>query len=305
MPSLARLLVVFCFAVFASFAQAQPWPAKTIRVVVNFPAGGTTDMMARALKIDPVEFRRKNLAVEGKPHATSQILKDHPVEKVMDKVLERLNWSKPFDKGTGTIRRGRGFAIAIKAVISPTTSVAITNVSADGSVTLYCGTVDMGQGSDTAMAQMVGDILNVPAESVRVVPRDTDVTPYDMGTLGSRSLFHMGHAVRRARDAGPFHRRCAAPAHHQAVARARVSAGTGRREDGGQARVAGLRGREAQRLLRRRADFHAAPPHELSDAPNSTASCTAATAAPRSIRSHAGIRQVGDGPRRRRRAYSK
>ena len=48
MPSLARLLVVFCFAVFASFAQAQPWPAKTIRVVVNFPAGGTTDMMARA-----------------------------------------------------------------------------------------------------------------------------------------------------------------------------------------------------------------------------------------------------------------
>src|SRR5207244_11412272 len=40
----------------------------------------------------------------------------------------------------------------------------------------------------------------MPAESVRVVPRDTDVTPYDMGTLGSRSLFHMGHAVRRASE---------------------------------------------------------------------------------------------------------
>ena len=117
---------------------------------------GHTDMMARALKMDPVEFRRKNLAVEGRPHATGQILKDHPVEKVMDKVLERMEWSKPFDKsGNSHIKRGRGFAIANKAVISPTTSVAIVNVSADGSATLYCGTVDMGQGSDTAMAQMV------------------------------------------------------------------------------------------------------------------------------------------------------
>src|SRR4029453_15548700 len=68
--------------------------------------------------------------------------------------------------------------------------------------TLYCGTVDMGQGSDTAMAQIVGEVLDIPAESVRIVPRDTDVTPYDMGTLGSRSLFHMGHAVRRAAEEG-------------------------------------------------------------------------------------------------------
>src|SRR5207342_3160900 len=162
---------------------------------------GHTDMMARALKIDPVEFRRKNLAREGRPHATSQILKDHPIEKVMDKVLERMEWSKPFDSGGNNhIKRGRGFAIANKAVISPTTSVAIVNVSADGSATLYCGTVDMGQGSDTAMAQMVAEVLNIPTEDVRVTPRDTDVTPYDMGTLGSRSLFHMGHAVRLAAE---------------------------------------------------------------------------------------------------------
>jgi CO/xanthine dehydrogenase Mo-binding subunit len=161
---------------------------------------GHMDMMARALKLDPVEFRRKNLMREGREHATGQVLTDAPIEKVMDTVLERMNWSHPFDRGTGLVRRGRGFAIAIKAVTSPTTSVAMVNVSADGSVTLYCGTIDMGQGSDTAMAQMVGEVLNVPAESVRVVPRDTDATPYDMGTLGSRSLFHMGHAVRRAAE---------------------------------------------------------------------------------------------------------
>ena len=159
-----------------------------------------TDMMARALKLDPVEFRRKNLLREGRPHATGTIIKDAAVEKVMDQVLDRMNWSKPFDKGTGVVKRGRGFGISIKAVITPTTSVAIVNVSGDGSVTLYCGTIDMGQGSDTAMAQMVGEVLNVPTETVRVVPRDTDVTPYDMGTLGSRSLFHMGHAVQRAAE---------------------------------------------------------------------------------------------------------
>ena len=119
---------------------------------------------------------------------------------MLDRVAERLNWTKPFDRGNGTMRRGRGLAVALKAVISPTTSVAIVNIAADGSTTLYCGTVDMGQGSDTAMAQMVGEVLNMPAESVRVVPRDTDVTPYDMGTLGSRSLFHMGHAVRLAAE---------------------------------------------------------------------------------------------------------
>ncbi|MGB2596633.1 MAG: xanthine dehydrogenase family protein molybdopterin-binding subunit [Pseudolabrys sp.] len=157
-----------------------------------------TDMIARALKRDPLEFRKQNLLRDGRPQATGTILADTAIEKVLDRIAERLNWKQPFDRGKGAVRRGRGFAVALKAVISPTTSVAIVNVSADGSTTLYCGTVDMGQGSDTAMAQMVGEVLNMPAESVRVVPRDTDVTPYDMGTLGSRSLFHMGHAVRLA-----------------------------------------------------------------------------------------------------------
>jgi CO/xanthine dehydrogenase Mo-binding subunit len=159
-----------------------------------------TDMIARALKLDPVEFRRRNLLREGRPQASGTILKDAPIEAVLDHLCERMRWQLPFDRGTGELRRGRGIAIALKAAISPTTSVAMLNVAADGSVTLYCGTIDMGQGSDTALAQMAGELLNVPAETVRVVQRDTDVTPYDMGTLGSRSLFHMGHALAAAAD---------------------------------------------------------------------------------------------------------
>jgi CO/xanthine dehydrogenase Mo-binding subunit len=159
-----------------------------------------TDMIARAMKRDPLEFRKQNLLREGRPHATGTILKDAAIEKVLDTIAQRLDWRQPFDHGSGTLKRGRGLAVGLKAVISPTTSVAIVNVAADGSVTVYCGTIDMGQGSDTAMAQIVGEVLNMEAESIRLVARDTDVTPYDMGTLGSRSLFHMGHAVRLAAE---------------------------------------------------------------------------------------------------------
>jgi CO/xanthine dehydrogenase Mo-binding subunit len=159
-----------------------------------------TDMIARALKLDPLEFRRRNILREGRPHATGTIVQDVKLEAALERVADRLNWKEPLDRGTGTVRRGRGVAMAIKAVISPTTSVANVNIAADGSTILYCGTVDMGQGSDTAMVQIVGEVLNIPAASVKVVQRDTDVTPYDMGTLGSRSLFHMGHAVRIAAE---------------------------------------------------------------------------------------------------------
>jgi CO/xanthine dehydrogenase Mo-binding subunit len=167
---------------------------------LTFAYESHTDMVARALNIDPLEFRRNNVLRNGRPQATGTILKDAALEAVLEHVADRLHWNATFDRGSGTIKRGRGLAFALKACVSPTASVAIVNVGADGSATLYISTVDMGQGSDTAMAQIVGEILNMPAESVRVVARDTDITPYDMGTLGSRSLFHMGHAVRLASE---------------------------------------------------------------------------------------------------------
>ena len=159
-----------------------------------------TDMIAKALKMDPLAIRRKNLLRNGRPQATGTVMVDSGLEKVLDRLAERMRWEQSFDRGGGTIRRGRGMAIGFKASISPTTSVAIVNVSADGSVMVYCSTVDMGQGSDTAMAQFAAEALGVPVESVTVVHPDTDVTPYDMATLGSRSTFHMGHAVKLAAE---------------------------------------------------------------------------------------------------------
>lgn len=158
------------------------------------------DMIADALGMDKVEFRRKNLLREGRPQATGTLVRDAALEAVLDQVAARLNWGQPFDRGNGRVRRGRGVAVGFKGITAPTTSVAIVNLYGDGSCGLYIGTVDMGQGSDTVMAQIAAEVLDIDAKTVCVVHPDTDVTPYDMGTLGSRSTFHMGTAVRLAAE---------------------------------------------------------------------------------------------------------
>ncbi|HUK57876.1 MAG TPA: xanthine dehydrogenase family protein molybdopterin-binding subunit [Stellaceae bacterium] len=159
-----------------------------------------TDLIARALRLDPIEFRRRNLLRNGRPQASGTIVRDAALEPVLDRLAERMAWRQPFERGTGRMRRGRGIALGFKGITSPTTSVAICNLYGDGSCGLYIGTVDMGQGSDTVMAQIAGEVLNIAAEEVRVVHSDTDVTPYDMGTLGMRSTYHMGNAVRLAAE---------------------------------------------------------------------------------------------------------
>jgi CO/xanthine dehydrogenase Mo-binding subunit len=205
----------------AGFTSAGPYDIENVAieslaVYTNRPPAGAlrgfgapqtawayechTDMIAEALKFDKVEFRRKNLLKEGRPQASGTIVHDAALEKVLDHVADRMEWSLPFDNGSGKIRRGRGIAVGIKGITSPTTSVAIVNLYGDGSCGLYIGTVDMGQGSDTVMAQITAEVLGLNAEAVRVIHPDTDVTPYDMGTLGSRSTFHMGIAVRLAAE---------------------------------------------------------------------------------------------------------
>lgn len=158
------------------------------------------DLIARGIGMDPLEFRRRNILRGGRPQATGTPTADAEIEAVLETIASRLTWDRPFDRGTGIIRRGRGLAIGFKASIAPTTSVAIVTVAADGSASLAISTVDMGQGSDTAMAQIVAETLGIPTEDVSVIHPDTDTTPYDMATLGSRSTFHTGNAVKIAAE---------------------------------------------------------------------------------------------------------
>jgi CO/xanthine dehydrogenase Mo-binding subunit len=205
----------------SGFTAAGPYDIENVHiesyaVYTNLPPAGAlrgfgipqlvwayeshTDLIARALGLDPLEFRRKNILREGRPQATGTIMRDAAIEAVLDRLAQRMKWHEPFDRGSGTLRRGRGIGIGFKASIAPTTSVAIVNIAADGSCVLYSSTVDMGQGSNTAMAQIAAEVLDLPAEAIRVVHPDTDVTPYDMATLGSRSTYHMGNAVKQAAE---------------------------------------------------------------------------------------------------------
>jgi isoquinoline 1-oxidoreductase len=65
---------------------------------------------------------------------------------------------------------------------------AWVHVGADGTITAFTGKVEAGQGTRTALALLVAEELAVPADSVRLVMGNTDVSPYDLGTFGSRSM---------------------------------------------------------------------------------------------------------------------
>src|SRR5688500_13642766 len=85
---------------------------------------GHTDLIARALGLDPIEFRRKNLLREGRPQATGTRMKDAALEKVLERLEALMEWKTPIERGSGSLRRGRGIAIGFKACIANTTSLA-------------------------------------------------------------------------------------------------------------------------------------------------------------------------------------
>jgi CO/xanthine dehydrogenase Mo-binding subunit len=154
------------------------------------------DELARARGEDPVAFRRRNLLHEGDEGYMGTVIHSADFVGCMDAVTEAIGWDTPLDRGTGRFRRGRGVAVGIKAVLTPTVANAVLQLNQDGSATLMISTVDMGQGSDTIMPQIVAEVLGLDSEEIRVVSADTDVTPYDTITAGSRSTYHTGNAVR-------------------------------------------------------------------------------------------------------------
>lgn len=83
----------------------------------------------------------------------------------------------------------------------PTDITAWLHVGEDGSVTAFTGKVEIGQNIRTSLAQTVADELRVPFDSVRMVTADTALTPFDFGTVGSRSMPTMSPQLRRVANA--------------------------------------------------------------------------------------------------------
>src|SRR5438874_3271690 len=79
----------------------------------------------------------------------------------------------------------------------PDTLDSWLDIGEDGQVTAFTGKVEVGQNARTSLAQQVAEELRVPLSSVRLVMGDTDLTPYDMGTFGSRTTPTMGLQLRK------------------------------------------------------------------------------------------------------------
>jgi CO/xanthine dehydrogenase Mo-binding subunit len=163
------------------------------------------DIIAAALKIDPLELRKKNGYDEGDKFVTEETLRAVGLKECLDEVAKSIGWdsdnfksSKVQGSKEETMRRGKGLACMIKATITPSISCAVVKLNEDASLSIYAGTVEMGQGSETTLAQIAGKELGIPLSKIQVLGVDTDVVPYDLTTSSSRSTFHMGKAVQMA-----------------------------------------------------------------------------------------------------------
>jgi CO/xanthine dehydrogenase Mo-binding subunit len=171
----------------------------------HFAVERQMDLVARAIDMDPLEFRLKNAALPGSVTATGERLSEDAgrVDECLKAVAEAIGWKKrkKGPKQVGGRLRGVGIAALWKAPAMPsyTSSSAIVKLNEDGSVTLSISLTELGQGTPTALAQMVAEELQMPIEKIKVVTkRETDFGPYTWQTVASRGLFMEGNAVLRA-----------------------------------------------------------------------------------------------------------
>ncbi len=146
---------------------------------VNWAVESTLDEGARALGIDRLEIRLRNLARKGDRFIPFDTPCDGDWEQTVRLAAERGGWGTPLPEG-----RGRGIAVGIKS--GPTTglSYSIVRLLVDGSVVVYAGTSDMGQGARTVFAQIAAQELGAPLDWVTVVMGDTSIVPVRPADVG-------------------------------------------------------------------------------------------------------------------------
>jgi len=160
---------------------------------VNWAVESNLDEGARQLGIDRLDIRLRNLAHKGDAFIPFDTPADGDWEQTVRLAAAEIGWDTPLPEG-----RGRGIAVGIKS--GPTTglSYSIVRLLGDGSVVVYAGTSDMGQGARTVFSQIAAQELGAPLGWVSVVMGDTGVVPYDQQTSASRSTVLMGNSVLMA-----------------------------------------------------------------------------------------------------------
>jgi CO/xanthine dehydrogenase Mo-binding subunit len=150
------------------------------------------DELADALAMDPVEVRQLNLIERGE-FVRPEL---RPMDADLGDDLKRL--VKGVEELRSPAATGRGVAIGIANPAELPISTSIVRLHYDGSVTILCSTVEVGQGLHTVLAQLVAEELGVRREAILVVSPDTRFGPYDWSSGASRGVTIVGTAVQRA-----------------------------------------------------------------------------------------------------------
>ncbi len=196
----------------------------------NTPAGGSyralgapqghfaleviSDRAARAVGLDPVEFRLKNhVGPEGQPGERvtprTEIIDTQPLEggipfssnglrECIERGATEFGWNTTATTSDGPLRRGKGMAVFIYRGGAGGRSTARMRLEADGALRLVSGVVDVGEGSITVLTQIAAESLGVGYDRVGGDFGDTDGTPESPITAGSTVTFSAGLAVKQA-----------------------------------------------------------------------------------------------------------
>ena len=168
--------------------------------------------IARAHSWDPIEFRRKNVQKLGfyDPFGKFTVC-SNGLDECLDLGRKASDWDRKrleydaFNRTSKDLKKGIGMALfAYKTGVYPTsmeTSACRIVMNEDGSAQVQVGATELGQGADTAWAQIASEILTIPEERIQVQSmQDTDVTPYDNGAYGSRQTYVCGGAVKQTAE---------------------------------------------------------------------------------------------------------
>ena len=167
------------------------------------------DELAGKLGMDRLAFRLKNALADGDETVTGQRLESGVgilacLEALQPHWTRALDEAKAFNAAHGNRKRGVGVAscwygCGNTSIANPSTIKA--GISRDGGVMLHQGAVDIGQGSNTVIAQIFADALGVPLAEIKLVGADTQVTPDAGKTSASRQTFISGKAAEKAAKA--------------------------------------------------------------------------------------------------------
>lgn len=153
-----------------------------------------TEEICRAVGMDPIEFRRRNVIGDGSVGATGQVFEGDVLAPMIERMEELKAKTPSKAEQAGARLYGRATVVGTWFIfVGP--SAATVNLNPDGSVTLVTSGVEIGSGSTMqSIPQLIADALGIPVSSVVVRQADTDASGYDIGVGGGRQTVSVGAA---------------------------------------------------------------------------------------------------------------